>query len=66
MQEHTAERSLRPGVAFRCGEPKQPPRFGKVLRPTKAVVMQGAELSLRLGEALRCSEAVQPPRLGMI
>ena len=35
---HLTNRTLRLGVALRCGEPKQPPRLGKVLRPTLACV----------------------------
>jgi hypothetical protein len=63
---HHAEIVLRLGVALRCGELKQPPRLGKVLRPTIAVVVHPAELGLRLGVALRCSEPKQPPRLGKV
>ena len=51
---------------MRCSEPKQPPRLGKVCRPTVAGAVHVAEIILRISTALRCSEPKQPPCLGKV
>ena len=53
-------------MALFCSEPEQPPRLGKVIWPTFAVVVHAVEPSLRIGVALRCGESIQPPRLGKV
>ena len=57
---------LRSCVVLRCGEAKQPPRLGKVFRPTFALDMHDAEIILRIGVALRCGEPKQPPCLSKV
>ena len=63
---HASEPGLRPGVALRGSEPKQPPRLCKVLRASFAMEAHVSKQPGRTRVALRCSEAKQPPRLGQV
>ena len=63
---HASEPGLRPRVALRGSEPKQPPRLYKVLRASFAMEAHVAKQPRGTHVALRCSEAKQPSRLAEV